>query len=488
MARLMVRPKIVATLGPASQTKTTIRRLVEAGADVFRLNLSHGTWETHAETLAAVRAVSEAKRRPLAVMADLCGPKIRIGSIRDGSVLLAKGAEVTIGRKRMIGDARRLSTTVPELIDAAKVGQRIRLDDGKIELVVRKRSGRTGLVCEVIVGGVLASGKGVNLPQTTLKLSAMTEKDRADARWLAKQDIDYVALSFVQRPADVVELRKVLTAAGSEARIIAKIEKPQAVKNIEGILAEADGIMVARGDLGVEMSLPKVPVAQKQLVRHATETGKICIVATQMLESMIESPTPTRAEVSDVANAVLDGADAVMLSAETAVGRHPHRAVSVMDRVVEQADGYAQRIRRRHGATAQEAGLAVPSATVCRDVSEDLQAMAWAVRALVTHQKIKAVAALTISGTTAVVLSKMRLPVPVLALTPSRRVVQQACMLYGVTGAEAPLCEHTRDVLTAAAAEVRRLRWASKGDRIVVVSGRPLRKSGTINTLVVHTL
>ena len=475
----MIRTKIVSTLGPASGDLPVLRRLARAGADVFRLNFSHGTRDDHARMLKAVREVSKEIGEPLGVMADLCGPKIRVGKIAGGSVLLAEGAELTIQRKAIVGTAQKISTTLPELIDAARIGHRIRLDDGKIELKVVDREAGKNLQCQVVVGGILASGKGVNVPKTNLKLSALTEKDRSDARWLAKQDVDYVALSFVSRAADVKQLRKILAAGGSDAKIIAKIEKPRALRNIHAILDAADGIMVARGDLGVEMSLPEVPIAQKRLVHHASRAGKVCIVATQMLESMTEHPSPTRAEVSDVANAALDGADAVMLSGETAIGKYPAKAVQMMERVVAQADKFQAEVcdQRQYGPLLRD-----------RSDSDDLLAIAEAVRSLVTHEAVKAVAVLTISGGTAVALSKMQLPVPILGLTRSQRVVQQMCLLYGVMGRMAPACEHTREVLAIAGKEIRRLRWAKSGEKILVVSGRPLGKSGTINTVVVHTV
>ena len=479
-AAALIKTKIVATVGPASRDRRMLERLMAAGVDVFRLNFSHGARAEHEQALRTIRALTRRRGDGPAVMADLCGPKIRVGQIAGGGVLLVEGAEVTIQRRTMVGTVKRFSTTLAELIDDVRKGQRIRLDDGKIELEVIGRRPPQAIVCRVLTGGMLTSSKGVNLPQTALKLSAVTEKDRADARWLAKQDIDYVALSFVQRAADVKALRKILRAGGSDAHIIAKIEKPQALRNIDGILAASDGIMVARGDLGVEMELPEVPLAQKRLVRLAAGAGKVCIVATQMLETMTDSASPTRAEVSDVANAVLDGADAVMLSGETAVGKYPEKTARMMNSILKETGRYHDELRRE-GAVR----VVLPKASA---VGEDLLAVARAVAALVDDDRVKAVAAFTISGETARVLSRMRLPVPILALTPSRTVAQQMSLLYGTAGREAPICKHTRDILAVAADQARRLRWASKGEKIVVASGRPLGVSGTINTLVVHSV
>ena len=494
---MMIKTKIVATVGPASRDVPVLTRLVKAGADVFRINFSHGTLDEHEQLLKNIRRVSDELGEPLAVMADLCGPKIRVGKICGGGVLLVKGAEIIIQRKGVEGTAGRISTTLPELIDKVRKGRKIRLDDGKIELEVIRRPRPNEVLCRVVTGGVLSSGKGVNLPDTNLSLSALTEKDHADAKWIARRDFDYVALSFVQKAADVKALRKILVGAGSEARIIAKIEKPHAVRNIDAIIDAADGILVARGDMGVEMSLPEVPLVQKRLARLCAETGKVCIIATQMLETMTDNPTPTRAEVSDVANAILDGTDAVMLSGETAVGKYPEKAARMMNSIACRTERYLDEVRtdrrlRRQFKQAlselDESGHGRRRRRAGDRIDDDLLAIARATHTLVNSETVRAVVTFTLSGNTARVLSKMRLPVPILALTPSERAMQQACLYYGVCARRVKMFEHTREILPVAAREVRRLRWARKGDKIAVVSGRPLRKPGTTNTLVVHTL
>ena len=494
----MIKTKIVATVGPASRDVPVLTRLIKAGVDVFRINFSHGTLAEHEQTLKNIRRVSDDLGEPLAVMADLCGPKIRVGKICGGGALLVKGAEITIQRKAVEGTAVRISTTLPELIDKVRKGRKIRLDDGKIELEVVRRPRTNEVLCRVVIGGILSSGKGVNLPSTNLSLSALTEKDRADAKWIARRDFDYVALSFVQKASDVKALRKILAGSGSEARIIAKIEKPQAVRNIDAIIDAADGILVARGDMGVEMNLSEVPLVQKRLARLCAETGKVCIVATQMLETMTEAPTPTRAEVSDVANAILDGTDAVMLSGETAVGKYPEKAVRMMNNIARRTERYINEVRAdRHRLQCGELFSEpneLPSDRKRKHkragdrIPDDLLVVARATCAMVHSETVRAVVTFTLSGNTARVLSKMRLPVPILALTPSERVMQQACLCYGVCARRVKMFEHTREILPVAAREIRRLRWARKGDKIAVVSGRPLRKPGTINTLVVHTL
>ncbi|HUW82352.1 MAG TPA: pyruvate kinase [Phycisphaerae bacterium] len=469
-----IKTKIIATLGPACCDASTMTRLVEAGLDVFRMNFSHGTLDEHARCLKNVRAVSKRLAVPLAAMADLCGPKIRVGKVEAEGVILHTDDELVIQREPVEGTRQGISTTLPELMDAVHKGDRISFDDGRIEVEVVNARRRDRIVCRVTAGGTLRSSKGVNLPDTELSLPALTEKDRADAEWIVRQDFDYVALSFVQRAHDIAQLRELLDAGGSTAQIVAKIEKPQAVRNIESIIDAADAVLVARGDLGVELALPEVPIAQKRLVRLCEQAGKCCIIATQMLESMIEQPMPTRAEVSDVANAVFDGADAVMLSGETAVGKHPVQAVGTMNAIVGRAEEYLAEGPCQHPS---DMGLSGTEA-----------AIAQAVHSIIHAERVRAVVAFTISGATARMLAKMRLEVPILALTPDRRVMQQACLFYGVDAELAKTPAHTREVLSRAARRIRALGWAKKGEKIVVVSGRPLGKPGSTNTIVVHTL
>ncbi len=475
---MLIKTKIVATLGPASREREAIIALAEAGVDVFRLNFSHGTIAEHARTLKNVRSAARALKQPLAVLADLCGPKIRVGQVGGGVVVLAPGDELVIQREPIEGTAQRISTTLPELIDKARKGERLSMDDGRIRLkVVRTRAPRE-IVCRVIVGGYLKSSKGINLPETDLSdlVPALTEKDRRDVAWIVGQDVDYVALSFVQQAREIEQLRELLSAGGSTAQIVAKIEKPQALKHIDAIVEATDAVLVARGDMGVEMDLPEVPIVQRRLVSLCQRAGKSCIVATQMFESMIESSLPTRAEVSDVANAVFEGADAVMLSGETAVGKHPVEAVRMMNAVCARAE---RDLSEGHDACRQQSEL---------QLTGTVGAMIRAVHHIIHTDQIKAVVVFTAAGTTARLLGKMRLEVPILALTPSRRVVQQACLYYGVHAEQAKKPRHTREVLSMAAPRVRALHWAKKGEKIVVLAGRPLGTPGGLNTLVVHTV
>jgi pyruvate kinase len=472
---MMVRTKIVATVGPASRDRKTLSNLAKAGCDVFRINFSHGTIQDHALALCSIREVEKELKSPLAILADLCGPKIRVGPIGGGSVSLAAGDTIVIQRKPIEGTAQRISTTLGELVDQAGAGQDLLLDDGKIRLRVLEVRPGDGLVCRIVTGGTLSSGKGVNLPHTQLGISAITEKDRADAAWIAQREFDYVALSFVRTPADVLDLRKVLAQSGSAAHVIAKIEKPQALENIEGIIEASDGIMVARGDLGVEMDLPSVPIAQKRISRLCQRAGKPCIVATEMLESMIHSPTPTRAEVSDVANAVLDQADAVMLSGETAVGEYPVQAVEMMNRIAQAIEAHDD-----------SSGVLVRMPVAGAEVPA---AIASAAREMLSRLDIAAVAVFTITGATARLLSKSRLNCPILAMSPETASVRRMCLYYGVVAVsqtEPPV--HTRDVLAIASRLAVELGLARAGQRLLVVSGRPIGEPGNTNTLVVHTI
>lgn len=470
---MVIRTKILATVGPATGSTEKICALVKAGCDALRINFSHGDEDQRAEFLRNIRQAETQLQQPVAVCGDLCGPKIRVGMMADGGADLEPGREIIIQREPVEGSADRISTTLPELIKEVAVGDAILLNDGRLKLEVIHTDPPEQIRCRIVRGGRLTSGKGVNLPHTDLSLSALTEKDRRDAAWIAQHDFDYVALSFVQRGEDVRELRRILTEHGSDAHIIAKIEKPQALARIDEILDAADVVMVARGDLGVEMDLPAVPVAQKHIAARAQVAGKPCIIATQMLESMIEQCTPTRAEVSDVANAVLDHADAVMLSGETAVGRYPVQAVEVMNETVEAIQAYHDETYAGQTATFAE--------------SPTTAAIARAVREIIRQEDIAAVAVHTATGATARMLAKNRLPCPVLALSPSLQAVRRMSLYYGVVARHIEATpEHTRDVLARAACAACELGITAPGQNIVVVSGRPLGKPGCTNTLVVH--
>ena len=468
---MSIRTKIVATVGPASSAQAVLSEMVRAGADVFRINFSHGDQASRTQALEDLRRVEQEVGVPLGIMADLCGPKIRVGKIDGDSCQLQQGSRIVIQREPLAGNSEAISTTLAELIDNVKVGETLLLDGGAIRLRVLKVNRPRRVVCEVTQGGVLGSGKGVHLPKTELKLPALTEKDRRDLEWIARQDFDFVALSFVRQPGDIKELRLLL---GADVNVVAKIEKPQALAQIERIVAVSDAIMIARGDLGVEMPLPQVPLEQKRLVKLCAKAGKPCIVATQMLESMTHSPVPTRAEAADIANAVLDGADAMMLSGETAVGKYPVKAVAMMNDIAAAAE-------------AHEAAHPSPVPVEC-PASPTSAALAAAARTVIEREKIVAAAAFTGTGMMAALLSKQRLPVPLLAMSQSQRVVRQMSLLYGVQAVHDAAPEHTREVLAKANEHLKAKGLAKAGEKVVVLSGRPIGQAGATNTLVVHTV
>lgn len=471
---MIKRTKIVATVGPASESREKLRALVEAGVDVFRINFSHGDDEQRGDFLHHIRAVEHDVGRPVAICGDLCGPKIRVGMIQGGEVELEAGREIVIKRMPVDGTAECISTTLPELVDAVRPGERILLADGRLHLEVVRTSRPEDFTCRVIVGGPLSSGKGVNVPETELPISALTEKDLQDIRWIAQRDFDYVALSFVQQAADVDALRRLLDQHGSQAQIIAKIEKPQALNHIDAIIETADAVMIARGDLGVEMDFPVVPIAQKTITHKCQVVGKPCIIATEMLESMIDSPRPTRAEVSDVANAVFDHADAVMLSAESSIGKYPIEAVDAMHRVVVAAEAFLEQRR-----DAETVTLSEPSTTA---------ALATAVRQVMHMQQIAAIALFTASGTTARLLAKNRPACPILALSSQLGVTRRACLYYGVVPRIVDLPESVEKFLNRSESMAKALHLATSGDRVIVLAGHPIGAAGGTKILIVEEI
>ncbi len=469
------RTKIIATVGPASGSCDKLRALVEAGVDVFRINFSHGSEGQRAEFLANIRKVERQADRPVAVCGDLCGPKIRVGMIRGGEVRLEAEGEVTVQRAPLEGDATRISTTLPELVDVVRQDERILLADGRLELQVVALNPPEQFTCRVVMGGVLSSGKGVNLPETDLSTSPLTEKDRRDIQWLAPRQFDFVALSFVRDADDVKELRRLLDQHGSTAHIIAKVEKPQALQQIDAIIQTADAVMVARGDLGVEMDYPTVPIAQKLIAQKCQAAGKPCIIATEMLESMIQSSRPTRAEVSDVANAVFDQADAVMLSAESAIGKYPIDAVIAMNRTVQAAEAFLD----ERSAGPQQVTTSEPQTTA---------ALAASIRKIMQMQKVAAIVVFTASGTTARLISKNRPACPILALSGDVATVRRAGLYYGVIARKRQAPESVHDLLDQSIQLAKQMNVAKPGDQLVVMAGHPIGVQGRTNTLIVETV
>jgi pyruvate kinase len=464
--------KIVCTIGPASSTPRIIERLMHAGMDVARLNFSHGTHADHARSIAALRAAAIEHEKPIAIIADLQGPKIRTGPLAGGApVTLRAGQRFVITTARVPGDSNCVSTTFRPLPREVHRGDRILLSDGLIELRVQQVRGQE-VLCEVVNGGLLGQHKGINLPGIQLRVPALTPKDREDLVFALKHDANYVAVSFVRHPEDVVLAKNLIRRAGKDTPVIAKLEKPEAIENLDAILRVADGVMVARGDLGVEMNPERVPVVQKMIVARAREASRPVITATQMLESMTENPRPTRAEASDVANAIFDGSDAVMLSAETASGKYPVEAVAMMARIIEEAEASITEFPRP-------------------GMQEKLK-VAETVAELVCHASrelhMKLIAVFTHSGFTARLVSRYRPLVPIVAFSPEAETRRRMALIWGVM-ARAIVDVHKVDGL-AEIAEQRLLeeRLVRKGDVIGIVAGTPMGVRGTTNFMKFHVI
>jgi len=460
------RIKIIATLGPASADRATLAALFEAGADVFRINMSHASHDAMRERVAMIRALEEDYGRPIGVLVDLQGPKLRVGEFASGSALLRKGDAFRLDSDKAPGDQARVFLPHPEILDSLKPGDRVLIDDGKVLLrVAGVAPGRADTIVEV--AGRIANKKGVNLPDTTIPTSAMTDKDRADLAAALDENIDWIALSFVQRPEDVVEVKKI---AGDRALVMAKIEKPQAIARLDEILDVADAVMVARGDLGVEMPLEKVPGLQKTITRLARRLGKPVVVATQMLESMIATPVPTRAEVSDVATAVFEGADAVMLSAESASGQYPREAVATMNRIAEAVESegiYPTIIAAQRAAPEATGADAIAEAT--RDVAETLQS--------------KVICAWTASGSTGLRIARGRPVSSILALTPVVETARRLAVAWGVHAVVSEDARDERDMTDRACRHAYIDGFVGVGDRVIVVAGIPFGTPGATNNL-----
>jgi pyruvate kinase len=458
------RTKIIATLGPASDTPEMIARLFEAGADVFRLNLSHLPKERLKERVAVIRAVEARFNRPIGILADLQGPKLRVGSFSGDSAVLKAGQTFTFDADDASGDAKRVFLPHPEILSSLEPGHTVLIDDGKLRLRVKEvRKGKA--VATVEVPGKISNRKGVSLPDTVLPVAAMTEKDRVDLEAALDAGVDWIALSFVQRPDDIAEARKV---ARGKALVMTKLEKPQAIARLDEILDGSDAVMVARGDLGVEMPLEMVPGIQKRIVRAARRLGKPVVVATQMLESMISAPVPTRAEVSDVATAVYEGADAVMLSAESASGQFPVEAVSTMSRIAEECEGdqiYWSIITAQRNA---------PEATGSDAIAAGAHQMADTLG-------LKAMAAWTFSGSTAFRLARERPNSTVIALTPNIDTARRLAVVWGVHSIRTKDASDIDDMAFRACKFAVREGFAQVGDRVIVVAGMPFGTPGATN-------
>ncbi len=464
------RAKIVCTLGPASHSKEMIHRLILAGMDVARVNFSHGTFAEHTETIRRVRAASKEFQKPIAILQDLPGPKVRTRRIRGGAVELTRGREIVLTPRPILGTAERISTTHPLLAKDVRPGNPILIDDGLIHLTVKKVVGGD-VRCRIDQGGILRDHKGINLPASAVNVPTLTRKDREALEFGIRHKVDYIALSFVREAADLETARRILARRKSKIPLIAKLEKPQAISHLEAILEAADGVMVARGDLGVEMPPEKVPIVQKQIIRAANARALPVITATQMLFSMISNPRPTRAEASDVANAILDGTDAVMLSGETAIGRYPVRAVEMISRIIMEAEAAA---RKRDVAPE---GAVTPASVVTRAACDAVQAL-----------KARAIVAFTQSGLTARFVARNRPAVPILAYTHDERILKRMALYWGVTPQLLPLGDHTEKVFEQVEERLLRHKQAKEGDVIAILSGSPLSERGPTNLLKLQTL
>ena len=466
----MRKAKIVCTVGPSSRSEVVIEALMTAGADVFRLNFSHGTQAEHAEAVRAIRRVSERLRRPAAILQDLQGPKIRIGRLPVEPVALKVGEAVTL-TTRQAPPADALPTTYRNLPNDVAPGDRVLLDDGNMELRVLAVDGED-VRCEVVIGGGLRSHKGINLPGVRVSAPSLTPKDREDLAFGIAQGVDYVALSFVRHPADVKQVHDIVKAAGADIPVIAKLEREEAVAALESILEVSDGVMVARGDLGVELPPERVPVIQKQVISAANRAGVLVITATQMLESMTGSPRPTRAEASDVANAVFDGTDAVMLSGETAVGQYPVETVRMMARIVAVAEGGMSPPDR--GRADMDAPLSFPDAVghAAATAARDVQA--------------RAIVAFTQSGSTARLISKRRPLAPILAFTPDEAIFRRLCLCWGTQPRMMALATDTDGMVAEVEARLLMEGEAKVGDALVILSGTPIAARPPTNLLKLH--
>lgn len=463
--------KILATLGPASRSGDMIARLIKAGADAFRVNMSHGDHQTHAETIAAVRAAEKEFGRPIAILCDLQGPKLRVGSFQEGRALIRHGSHFTLDRNPEPGDETRVCLPHAELFGVLRKGQRLLIDDGKLRLRVI-RAELDAILCSAEVGGMISDRKGLNVPDAVVPVPALTEKDRRDLAFAVEHGADWIALSFVQRPEDVAEARRLMGGYGA---LIAKIEKPAAIDRLHEIIELADGIMVARGDLGVELNPEEVPPLQKRIVEMTRRSGKPVIVATQMLESMIESPAPTRAEVSDVANAVYDGADAVMLSAETAAGAWPVEAVTIMDRIAMQVEGdpgYQARI---------DFAQVRPDATTADALAEACANIARAVT-------LSGIIVFTVSGSTARRVARERPSAPMLTLTPSLKTARRLALLWGAHSVHTREIGSFEEMIGKGKRMALRHGFGSAGSKLITLAGVPFGTPGATNLLHVVTL
>jgi len=466
--------KIICTIGPATSEPEMLVQLLDAGMDVARINFSHGDQSSHAETIRNIRTLAADRDHPVAILGDLQGPKLRVGALPEAEVQLQVGESVLLSTNPDTPDA--IPCLYPDLPQVVNAGDRMLLDDGLLELVVQEM-GEDSILAKVITGGVLFSHKGLNLPKADTRIPSITDKDREDLQFAIEQELDWIALSFVRTQDEVLVLRELIERHAPDdlrPQIIAKIEKPEAVANFDAILDKVDGVMVARGDLGIEMATEDVPLIQKRIIKQCNRAGKPVITATQMLDSMIRNPRPTRAEASDVANAVLDGTDAVMLSGETAVGKYPIHTVKVMDRIVRRAEEMLPKKLRR-----QE------TPTTCSDPA---QALSEAAADLAVRLDAAAIITPTVSGYTARQISRYRPQLPIVAVTPVPMVRRQINLLWGVTPLLSPREKSTDEIMFDAVRNAQEHGLVHKGDVIIITGGAANSAPGTTNLIKLHLI
>ena len=470
----MHKTSIVSTLGPASASREVISRLIAAGVSMFRLNFSHGTFEDHLAILNHINEARAALPYTISVMGDLCGPKIRTGLIESGTVLVENSTvSITVGDD--IGNGEAFSTGFADLITEVQVGERILIDDGQLVLsVAEKKADR--LICKVVVGGPLSSHKGMNLPDTQLSVPAITEKDWQCVDWAIEHELDYLSLSFVQRADEIISLKEYIKKKGSAIQIIAKIEKPLAVENIESIILAADAIMVARGDLGVEMDLAEVPLVQKKITALCRRFVKPVIVATQVLQSMIENASPTRAEATDISNAVMEFADAVMLSGETAVGKYPVAAVKTLGHICVTTEAYMDRLNEPR-----------PRMDIAPDLRQ-AEAVARSVAQMLDEVKAALVVVWTENEGLCRLLSKARIDVPILSLCPDEKTARQLSLCYGVISRHQPQMSSYEQWVDVVEKIVRENKWAGTGEKLLLIPPLSVLSKNTAGAIILHTI
>jgi pyruvate kinase len=468
--------KIVCTIGPSCNTQEGIVNLLLHGMNVARINFSHGSHEVHARSIKFIRKAAREYNYSIPVLMDLQGPKIRVGQMKDGGQELEEGSTITITGEDIEGTPEIIPIDYKNLTDEAEVGNQILLDDGLLEFeVTKKLEGK--LEAKVIVGGLLKSRKGVNLPNIKISIPSLTEKDRADLEFGLSQDVDFVALSFVRSPDDVIELKKLIAESGNNAAVISKIEKPEAVDRIDEIIEVSDGIMVARGDLGIEIPTEEVPFVQKMIIEKCRSHGKPVITATQMLDSMINNPRPTRAESSDVANAVLDGTDAVMLSGETAAGKYPMEAVNVMNRI-------CRKIEERRGGLYNSLDYSIPDDSD----KQIIESLAHSVINMADNVSAKVISTITHSGSTARRIAKFRPKVPIFAFTETQKIRRQLNLIWGVHSVRLDTLFDTDKSVMIMEDYLQDNGMVKVGDRIIVLTGMPMAKRGHTNMVKISTI